>query len=179
MNNVINHFNTITTHKLLVMKYCFKLGLYRQGLLHDMSKYTPSEFLRGVKYYQGTQSPNNAERKVKGYSEAWLHHKGRNKHHFEYWIDYSGNPEAPLKCAPMPTNYFLEMFCDRLAASRIYNKDNYTDDMPYNYFKDSKEKKLINPEDKKRLIFLLDMLRKRGEDYTFRYIRKVYLHKKH
>ena len=56
------HFKTITRHKLLVMKYCFRIGLYKQGLLHDLSKYSPTEFLVGCKYYQGTRSPNNAER---------------------------------------------------------------------------------------------------------------------
>ena len=82
------HLCTILHHKNLVRAGCFKIGLYKQGLLHDMSKYTPTEFLVGCKYYQGTMSPNNAEREDKGYSAAWLHHKGRNKHHMEYWIDY-------------------------------------------------------------------------------------------
>ena len=77
------HFCTITNHKILVMKNCFRVGLYRQGLLHDMSKYMPSEFLVGCRYYQGTRSPNNAEREKTGCSTAWLHHKGRNKHHYE------------------------------------------------------------------------------------------------
>ena len=83
------HFKTITTHKMWVMRYCFKIGLYWQGLTHDLSKYSPSEFWQGCKYYQGYRSPNNAEREDKGYSAAWLHHKGRNKHHLEYWLDYS------------------------------------------------------------------------------------------
>ena len=82
------HFKTITHHKNMVMKGCFRVGLYRQGLAHDLSKYMPSEFWVGVKYYQGTQSPNNEEREVLGYSSDWLHHKGRNKHHYEYWLDY-------------------------------------------------------------------------------------------
>ena len=86
----IEHFQTITQHKLTVMQYCFAVGLYRQAILHDLSKYSPTEFLIGAKYYQGNRSPNNAEREAKGYSSAWLHHKGRNKHHFEYWLDYSG-----------------------------------------------------------------------------------------
>lgn len=72
------HFRTITKHKMLVMKECFQVGLYLQGLLHDLSKYTWTEFRVGCRFYQGTQSPNNAERKAKGYSSAWLHHKGRN-----------------------------------------------------------------------------------------------------
>ena len=90
------HFKTITKHKLMVMHYCFRIGLYKQGLLHDLSKYTPSEFLVGCKYYQGDVSPNNAEGKDKGYSSAWLHHKGRNKHHMEYWIDYGVPPEPAM-----------------------------------------------------------------------------------
>ena len=75
------------------MKHCFRVGLYKQGLLHDLSKYSPTEFLVGCKYYQGTRSPNNAERENIGYSGAWLHHKGRNKHHYEYWLDYSTDRE--------------------------------------------------------------------------------------
>lgn len=89
--NIKGHFETITRHKLLVMKYCFECGLYEQGLAHDLSKYSPTEFIPGCIYYQGDHSPNEAEREARGYSSAWLHHKGRNKHHLEYWIDYSTN----------------------------------------------------------------------------------------
>ena len=96
----IRHFITITHHKILVMQGCFRIGLYKQGLLHDMSKYSPTEFLVGCRYYKGYMSPNNAERADRGYSSAWLHHKGRNKHHLEYWIDYAvskpGDDKAPL-----------------------------------------------------------------------------------
>ena len=81
--NIIGHFKTITRHKILVAKGCFKLGLYYQGIMHDMSKYSPTEFIPGVLYYQGTASPNNQERLKNGVSKAWLHHKGRNKHHLD------------------------------------------------------------------------------------------------
>ena len=87
----IRHFQTITKHKIYVMRECFRVGLYRQGFLHDLSKYSWTEFRIGCRYYQGTRSPNNAEREEKGYSSSWLHHKGRNKHHYEYWIDYNVN----------------------------------------------------------------------------------------
>jgi len=73
--NIKGHFETITRHKLLVMKYCFECGLYRQGLTHDLSKYSPTEFIPGCIYYQGDHSPNEAERAARGYSSAWLHHK--------------------------------------------------------------------------------------------------------
>ena len=102
LRHVGDHFRTITHHKILVMKECFKLGLYRQGLLHDLSKYSPSEFWTGVKYYQGDRSPNAAEREQIGYSAAWLHHKGRNKHHFEYWIDFSNDRTKGLVGNKMP-----------------------------------------------------------------------------
>ena len=87
LTNGWNHFRTITKHKRAVMQGCFKVGLYRQGLMHDLSKYTPEEFRTGVLYFQGNRSPNAAEKEELGYSRAWLHHKGRNKHHYEYWID--------------------------------------------------------------------------------------------
>ena len=124
------HFCTITHHKLLVMRYCFRVGLYRQGLAHDLSKYSPCEFMVGVRYYQGFRSPNSAERAVKGYSEAWMHHKGRNRHHWEYWVDIKGNGDPTMEGKPMPTRYVVEMFCDRIAASRVYKKDAYTDRSP-------------------------------------------------
>ena len=88
MSKLKKHLKTITKHKLLVMKYCFRLGLYKQGMTHDLSKYMPTELLTGARYYQGTRSPNAGEREAKGYSLAWMHHKGRNRHHYEFWTDY-------------------------------------------------------------------------------------------
>ena len=82
------HLHTVTRHRRLVRSYCLKLGLVWQGLTHDLSKFSPVEFWRGCKYYQGWRSPNDQERLENGVSLAWLHHKGRNRHHFEYWIDY-------------------------------------------------------------------------------------------
>ena len=102
LKNAWNHLKTITEHKWLVMQGCFKLGLYKQGILHDLSKYTPEEFWTGVLYYQGNRSPNAAEKEVVGYSRAWLHHKGRNKHHYEYWIDLEADRSKGLQGMKMP-----------------------------------------------------------------------------
>lgn len=166
------HFKTITHHKIMVMKGCFSVGLYWQGLLHDLSKYMPSEFLVGARYYQGTQSPNNAERMEKGYSSAWLHHKGRNKHHYEYWMDYSARLGVGIIPAKMPLRYVVEMFIDRMAASKNYNKGNYTDDMPLKYYQSGNPGKYIHDDTRKLLEKLLKMLAQKGEAYTMRYIRK-------
>ncbi|MBO5196896.1 MAG: catalase [Lachnospiraceae bacterium] len=171
-SKLISHFMTITRHKLLVTRYCFRLGLFRQGILHDLSKYSPTEFLIGVRYFQGHQSPNNAERKEKGYSLAWLHHKGRNKHHYEYWIDTNhGNPSG-IYCVEMPLRYVAEMFCDRVAACRIYQGDACTDGSALEYFLRSKDRLLMNEKTKQLLESLLTMLRDQGEARTFAWLKQ-------
>ena len=173
-NNAWNHFVTITHHKFVVMQGCFRVGLYKQGFLHDLSKYTWEEFRTGVMYYQGNRSPNAAEKEEKGYSSAWLHHKGRNKHHFEYWTDVSTKEENwKVIGVKMPLNYLVEMVMDRIAASKIYQGDKYTDSMPYEYFARSKDHIVMHPETKEMLDKILKMLKDHGEKKTFAYIRKL------
>ncbi len=167
------HLNTINEHKIEVGKNCFRCGLYKQGILHDLSKYSWTEFSVGAKYYQGTRSPNEAEREDKGYTSSWLHHKGRNKHHLEYWIDYDlKNKKGGVTGMKMPDNYIVEMFCDRVAASKIYHKDNYSDDTALQYYLHGKSKVMLHPYVKKKLEMLLYMLAEKGEDYTFAYCRR-------
>lgn len=173
MRNFIGHFCTITSHKIRVMKNCFRVGLFKQGILHDLSKYSPQEFFAGVKYYQGNRSPNAAEREKKGYSEAWLHHKGRNKHHDEYWIDFSNDFSKGLVGHKMPLKYVIEMVMDRIAACRTYKGKSYTDGAPWNYYVLTKPYAVINPETDKLLETLLFMLKEEGEDKTFAYMREL------
>lgn len=171
-----NHFKTISTHKFLVMNDCFKIGLYKQGLLHDLSKYTPCEFMTGIKYYQGFRSPNSAEVDDKGYSSAWLHHKGRNKHHFEYWVDFAPrNPNEPLRKAPMPDKYICEMFVDRVVACKVYNKDKFTNSDPLNYYLSGNTAQFLHERTRIILEGLLKMYSIKGEEYTYAYIRKKIL----
>lgn len=167
------HLSTINHHKIMVMKYCFRAGLYKQGFLHDLSKYAPSEFIPGVRYYQGYRSPNNAQREAEGCSTAWLHHKGRNKHHYEYWIDYAKDKEGNIELAgmKMPINYVIEMFCDRVAASKIYNKNKYTDRDSLDYFLQGRGHYIIHKDTEALLYKMLKMLAEKGEDYTFEYIK--------
>ena len=174
--NTWHHFLTITHHKLVVMEGCFKVGLFKQGLLHDLSKYSWEEFRTGVKYYQGTRSPNAAEKEEKGYSSAWLHHKGRNKHHFEHWVDYSLDGEHVIMGAPMPRKYVAEMVMDRISASRNYLGDAYNDSQPLEYFLKSKEKLwFIHPQTNKELEALLRILNDHGEEKLLHYIKYRYL----
>ncbi len=170
----VEHYKTITKHRKLVRSYCFRIGLVRQGLVHDLSKYSPVEFWRGAKYYQGNRSPNDRERQVKGVSMAWLHHKGKNRHHFEYWIDYVINEDGSVGFGgnKMPKKYVAEMFCDRVAACRIYLGDKYTDSAAYDYFMKAKSRSMIHPETSDALEKMLEVLKDSGEDAAFEYIRK-------
>ena len=170
----IAHFKTITAHRHLVCRYCLRLGLVAQGLTHDLSKYSPVEFLSGAKYYQGDRSPNDAERKATGVSLAWLHHKGRNRHHFEYWVDYLHHPDGSIGFGgcPMPIRYVAEMFCDRVAASRVYLGARYTDASPWEYYARSKDEIPIHPDTARELEKMLLTLRDEGEEAAFAYVRR-------
>lgn len=171
----LSHLKTVNRHRYLVMRYCFRAGLYWQGLTHDLSKYSPVEFRVGAKYFQGDRSPNEFERKDKGYSSSWLHHKGRNKHHLEYWIDYCPELGYRMGGMEMPVKYVVEMFCDRIAASRTYRKELYRDSDPYDYYDQSKDHYLIHPNTKALLERLLVLLRDQGEEAAFAYIRREVL----
>ncbi|MCI9530741.1 MAG: catalase [Lachnospiraceae bacterium] len=171
ISKVWNHFKTISHHKLLVMKGCFQVGLYKQGLLHDLSKYGPTEFWVGCRYYQGDKSPNNAEREERGYSSAWLHHKGRNRHHLEYWIDYGLGKEKGMAGMKMPLEYVVEMFVDRMSAAKNYQKGAYTDRSPLEYYEKGKDYCILHEDTRALLERLLHMLAEQGEEATLRYIR--------
>ena len=169
----IAHFRTITEHRRLVRRYCLRLGLVRQGLTHDLSKYSPAEFLVGAKYWQGTRSPNDMERLATGVSRAWLHHKGRNRHHLEYWVDYVPTPDGKVSfgALEMPIRYVAEMFCDRLAACRVYLGERYTDAAAYEYFMRSREDIPIHPATAAELEKMLLVLKEEGEDAAFAYVK--------
>ena len=176
--NFWGHLKTVSRHRRLVRRYCFRLGLYRQGLAHDLSKYSPTEFWAGVKYFQGDHSPNDAQRKAHGCSASWMHHKGRNRHHFEYWTDYSMDGSG-ITGVEMPKKYVAEMFCDRLAASKVYRGGDFDPGDPYKFFLRGKEKRLlIHPATSALLEKILLVLRDQGEDAAFDYVRREVLGKK-
>ena len=172
MGKSFQHFKTITRHRHEVIRKCKRAGIFWQGLRHDLSKYSPTEFLQGAKYWQGTRSPNDREREVKGYSDAWMHHKGRNRHHFEYWTDYSPIDKV-VRPVEMPLRYVAEMFCDRVAASKIYMGENYTDRSPLEYFERGKHRRVARIHDKTSDLIekMLTVLADEGEDAAFAYIR--------
>jgi len=172
MKKAIKHFITITRHRHAVIAHCKRAGILWQGLWHDLSKYNPVEFSSGIKYYTGTRSPNDDERARKGYSSAWMHHKGRNRHHFEYWTDYDPQTRV-MRPVKMPAKYVAEMFCDRVAASKIYQGEKYTDQYPLDYFMKAKPVRVIHPETSDILEELLTTLANSGEDEAFKKVRQI------
>ena len=168
------HFKTITYHRWLVLKGCFRIGLYWQGLTHDLSKYSRAEFSVGAKYFQGVRSPNAAERDEKGYSEAWMHHKGRNRHHYEYWTDLNKQTRR-YESVPMPRRYLAEMVMDRRAACMVYQGEKYHPGSELEYFVNSVERQQMHPKTRQELEYILTMLRDQGEKETFRYLKQEVL----
>ncbi len=159
------HLKTVCCHRRQVRKNCFKAGIIWQGLTHDLSKFSPKEFIPGVKFFQGNRSPQAREREVLGYSAAWLHHKGRNKHHFEYWTDAGALGETVY--VDMPAKYFAEMICDRVAASKVYKGKDYTDRSPLEYYLSRKGETAMNPATAERLEYFLTILAEQGEKEMF------------
>lgn len=118
LHNILGHWKTIRTHRKWVRHYCRLAGIRWRGWKHDLSKYSPTEFFESARYWTGTGSPINVAKKTQGYSRAWLHHRGRNPHHWAYWAD---NFSEGMVVYPMPRDDFVEMVCDFLAAGRAYN----------------------------------------------------------
>lgn len=179
--NFPGHLKTINHHKKLVTEMCFQVGLYKQGILHDLSKYHPIEFIPGGMYFQGTRSPISREKEINGYSKGWLHHKGRNPHHFEYWIDYmpvmkeGKTVGVELTGVKMPKKYVAEMCIDRICASKNYQKENYKDSSALEYYMQGRDSMLIHKDSDALTIYLLTMLAEKGEDYFIKYVKHVLL----
>lgn len=160
----IKHFKTITKHKYYVMKFCFKCGFYKRGLLHDLSKYGKTEFCSSARYFQGNSSPIDAEKIEKGYSIAWQHHKGHNPHHWEYWIDNIGTyKNTPCK---IPYEFVIEMICDWLGAGIVYSKQkpNYNEPYiePLEYYNKCKKERIFHEETQKLIEYLLNVIAEKG-----------------
>ena len=172
--NIIRHFKKICTHKRWVFHYCKIAGITWQGIIHDLSKFSPTEFCESVKYYQGTRSPIDACKEKNGWSAAWMHHKGRNKHHYEYWqddFDHGG------KALEMPYKYKVEMLCDFLGAGRAYYGKDFTYQKELDWWinKSTNNPIAMHPKDKAFIDKWLRILVKNGD----RALKSIYKRHRH
>ena len=171
LTSIFRHTALIMRHKRRVLINCRKCGLFFRGLVHDLSKFSPTEFFESVRYFTGTRSPIGVCRRERGYSNAWLHHKGRNKHHIEYWYDQDCD-EIPM----MPYQFAVECACDKLAATRVYAGKNYDTAMPLAHWERYGNKAPGNPRTMEFMLRVFTDVRDHGEDYVLNkeYMRRTY-----
>lgn len=169
-HNIKEHLHTILRHKVAVYKAMRDCGKPFQGLMHDMSKFSPVEFWEGVKYYQGTRSPIEACKEDQGYSMAWFHHRGRNPHHSQYWVDISFGEIKPCE---MPWRYVLEFICDGVGAGKAYSGELWTKNSPLNYWHKKDCKSYYHEKTRAKILFYYEEIARMGWDEVAHTIRKV------
>ncbi len=182
MMKIFKHFKIICKHRWYVFKNCCKAGIFWQGLVHDLSKFSPTEFWESAKYYIGTKSPIDVCKEKNGYSKAWMHHKGRNKHHYEYWVDNFDNGGTPLQ---MPFKYALEMICDYLGAGQAYEKKKFTYQSELNWWHNKCSKPIAMHKQTQIFVELMfkqmaffnnnDALKKKNAKELYNSATKIYL----
>jgi hypothetical protein len=164
------HFLTVCKHKREVFKECKACGIWWQGLVHDLSKFSPAEFMPAAKYFQGDRSPIEAEKEDIGYSNSWLHHKGRNKHHWEYWCDYNDDTGEVIPYK-IPYRYVVEMICDWIGAGKVYSKEKWTQEEPLRYYKKVRPGRHFHPETEELILKFLYCINEHGVDAFHRMAR--------
>jgi len=121
----IKYLKYVMRHKRYVMLECFKRCLFIQGLIHDMSKFMPIEFVSYAQFFCSKGQPENRGFTVQSGNDSlkesrmergWLHHIHLNKHHWNYWV--SVEPGGKLQIFDMPYRYIVEMVCDWEGASK-------------------------------------------------------------
>ena len=157
-----NHFKTVSKHKHIVFQECHACGITWRGLMHDMSKFSPAEFIPSAKYFQGDKSPIEAEKAANGYSFAWLHHKGVNPHHWEWWIDFAD--DGTFIVNKIPYEYVVEMVCDWIGAGKVYSKDKWTQHEPLRYYHKVRDGRHFHPETEELVLKFLNCISDKGLD---------------
>lgn len=175
-NKYIKYLQVILIHKRYVFEMCVKCGIPIRGLLHDLSKFSPTEFLESVKYYTGTKSPIITCKEINGYSKAWFHHRGRNTHHWEYWYDDFEEGGIPKL---MPFEDALEQFCDFIGAGKAYMKENFTYKKEYEWWLIKREKSIMHPvvwHFMNRLLYLCANDKDIESKLSFKYCYQIYFY---
>ena len=171
MGKYWKHFKTVCRHKHEVFKQCCACGIWWQGLTHDLSKFGIVEFASSARYFQGHRSPIEAEKEEIGYSKAWLHHKGHNKHHWEYWIDFAD--DGMIIANKMPVEYVIEMCCDWIGAGKVYCKDKWTTDSPMIHYVKMRPGRYFHPDTDALIIDCMTIIKNEGLDAYHQFARKV------
>ena len=157
------HFKTVCRHKSVVFQECRACGITWQGIKHDMSKFSAAEFVPSAKYFQGNRSPIEAEKEDCGYSFAWLHHKGTNPHHWEFWTDFAES-DGSIITNKIPYKYVVEMICDWIGAGKVYQKEAWTPESPMIHYRKMRKGRHFHPETDELIITFLQCIKEKGLD---------------
>lgn len=154
----INYLKYVLIHKYHVMTECFSEGLYWQGIMHDMSKFLPSELIPYVNRFYG----NDIEKKEskEDFDFAWLLHQKRNPHHWQFWILLKD--ECKTKIFPMPKKYIEEMICDWIGSGKAQGFKSPKDDKYFetrNWYNKNKDKMRLHAETR---FVIEDKIKKHG-----------------
>ena len=168
------HLKTVTKHRWIVFQQCAKCGYFWQGLTHDLSKLSVAEFASSARYFQGDRSPIESEKAAKGYSAAWLHHKGHNPHHWEYWTDFAG--DGYVIANKIPYRYVVEMVCDWIGAGMVYSQDKWTQSEPLAYYNKVRKGRHFHEETEFLIRFFLEVIKDYGLDEFYVVARSERLH---
>ena len=154
------HLWVVIKHRHNVLRYSTKLGIFWTGLVHDLSKFRPVEFWRSVKYFDGKKSPTIVERKNHdNFSYICVAHTGRNKHHWQYWVDYT-REDIVVNRLPFKNN--LEYVADILSASKVYNPKAFTLMVAHDYFKEHSQTYLMHPASKEFILWVIKEAHEKG-----------------
>jgi len=117
------YFKYLCRHKWYVLIECYRLGILWRGLVHDLSKFLPSEFFAYRNYFCGGYDHDMMPKPIdEAFDYAWHWHLKRNKHHWQWWIlKYD---EGNLKVFEMPDVYRKEMLADWIGAGKAITGKN-------------------------------------------------------
>lgn len=171
----LKQLRTVAKHRWVVLQQCARCGYFWQGLTHDLSKLSRAEFVSSARYFQGDRSPIEAEKAAQGYSAAWLHHKGRNPHHWEYWTDFDKG-DGHVIANKIPYRYVVEMVCDWIGAGMVYRQDKWTQSEPLAYYDKVRKGRHFHEETELLLRFFLEVIKDYGLDKFYEVARSERLH---
>lgn len=154
MKKYLKYFNYVFRHKWYVFVECCKYGLFWQGLIHDWSKFLPSEFIPYANFFYGGDNRKdrfyNPADGSDEFNRSWLLHQHRNPHHWQFWLlQNDDGSKLPLE---MPIEYAIEMVCDWRGAGRA---SGYSD-TPAWYLR-NKDKIILNQFTRNYVEALLDV----------------------
>lgn len=173
IKKLFGHLKVVTIHRTKVFWYCLKAGIPINGLKHDLSKFSYTEFVRSVKYFKGTASPIFNERiDNEYYSDISVHHTNKNKHHFEFWIDIF---KGDIVLKKMPLKYAIEYALDMISASSTYEGKSFKKEDVLNFFLARKDWYLMHEATKEFVIYILTEYKDNGfKNIKKRKLKKVY-----